>query len=56
MDDKALEKRIAFLEFANDQLSTEIEYIDSLLKLIGFERGLSTIKDVAREVLEEENE
>ncbi|MCB1181422.1 MAG: hypothetical protein KDK55_05325 [Chlamydiia bacterium] len=48
-----LEKKIAYLEFVNDQLSSEIVYIDDLLKKIGFEGGLATIKCVAEEVIEE---
>jgi hypothetical protein len=51
---EAFEKRIAYLEFANDQLSSEIHYIDRLLRLIGFPEGLATIKNAAQEVIEEE--
>ena len=50
----ALEKRIAYLEFVNDQLTTEIHYVDRLLRLIGFPDGLETIKSAAQEVIEEE--
>jgi len=51
---KALEAKIAYLEFVNDQLLSEIEYVDQLLKLIGFPEGLATIKEAAQEVIEEE--
>lgn len=54
MEHKALEKKIAYLEFVNDQLSSELEYVDRLLKLIGFSDGLNTIKSAAQEVIEEE--
>ncbi len=54
MDPIQLEKRIAYLEFANDQLTSELEYVDRLLKLIGFTDGLKTIKNAALEVIEEE--
>jgi hypothetical protein len=54
MEYKALEKKIAYLEFLNDQLSSEIFYIDRLLKIIGFPEGLETIKSAAQEVVEEE--
>lgn len=50
----ALEKKIAYLEFVNDQLVSEIHYVDRLLRLIGFPEGLETIKSAAQEVIEEE--
>lgn len=49
------EKKIAYLEFVNDQLTSEIHYVDRLLKLIGFPEGLETIKSAAQEVIEEED-
>ncbi len=49
-----LEQKIAYLEFVNDQLHSEIHYVDRLLKLIGFPDGLETIKSAAQEVIEEE--
>ena len=55
MESKILEKKIAYLEFVNDQLSSEIEYVDQLLRIIGFPDGLSTIKSAAQEVIEEES-
>lgn len=51
----ALEKKIAYLEFANDQLTSEVQYIDRLLRLIGFPEGLDTIKSAAQELFEEED-
>jgi hypothetical protein len=51
----ALEKRIAYLEFINDQLTSEIHYIDRLLHLIGFPEGLRTIKSAVQEVMDEED-
>ncbi len=51
----ALEKRIAYLEFVNDQLASEIQYVDRLLRLIGFPEGLDTIKNAAQEAIEEED-
>ncbi len=50
------EQKIAYLEFVNDQLLSEIHYVDRLLKIIGFPEGLETIKSAAQEVLEEEGE
>ncbi len=55
MENKSYEKKIAYLEFVNDQLSTEITYIDQLLRLIGFPDGIATIKTAAQEVIEEED-
>lgn len=56
MQPNILEKKIAYLEFVNDQLLSEIQYIDSLLKIIGFPEGLETIKSAAKEVSEEESQ
>lgn len=54
MQDHVLEKKIAYLEFVNDQLLAEIHYVDNLLRLIGFPEGLETIKSAAKETIEEE--
>jgi len=54
MSNLSLEKKIAYLEFINDQLTSEIYHTDQLLKLIGFPEGLATIKKAAQEVIEEE--
>lgn len=51
----SFEKKIAYLEFVNDQLMSEIHYVDRLLRLIGFPDGLQTIKSAAQEVIEEED-
>ena len=50
---KVLEK-IAYLEFVNDQLSAELQYVDKLLRSVGFTDGLSTVKQAAKELFEEE--
>ena len=52
---KKLLEKLAYLEFVNDQLSTEISYVDKLLRSIGFSEGLKTVKSAAREIFEEEN-
>ena len=51
-----LVRRVAYLEFANDQLQTELDYVDQLLRTIGFPEGLETIKTAARELLNQEND
>ena len=56
MEQHHLQQRIAYLEFVNDQLFTEIRYVDNLLKIIGFPDGLETIKSAAQESIEEEEE
>ena len=45
-------KRIAFLESVNDQLSTEVAYVDHLMRLIGFSEGLVTVKATAQEIID----
>lgn len=54
MGKKELEKKLAYLEFVNDQLVTEVTYVDSLLKSIGFPEGLHSVKLVANEILDEQ--
>ena len=49
-----LEKKVAYLEFVNDQLVSELKYIDRLLCSIGFPEGLETVKMAARELQEME--
>ena len=46
-----LMKKVAYLESINDQLSTEVSYVDHLMKLIGFSGGLETIKATAEEIV-----
>lgn len=47
-----LSRKVALLESVNDQLVTELEYVDALLKEVGFTEGLATIKQAAREFKE----
>ena len=51
MTKKQLLKKIAILEFMNDQLSTEVSYVDQLMRLIGFAGGLETVKATAQEII-----
>lgn len=53
MKKKELIKKISQLETFNDQLLTELEYLDALAKQIGFEEGLSSLKSAALEILKE---
>lgn len=45
-------KKIAYLESVNDQLSTEVVYVDHLMRLIGFSEGLRTVKATAKEIID----
>jgi len=54
MEKEPLLKRISELETLNDQLVAELNYLDRLLKEVGFENGLITLKMAAQELLEEE--
>ena len=51
-----LKRRISELESINDQLSAELRYLDDLLKEIGFEEGLITLKSAALELLDQDRE
>ncbi len=54
MGEDQLLERIARLEFQNDQLATEVHYIDSLLRTVGFAEGLTSMKKAARELTDSE--
>lgn len=56
MSKKELLQKIAYLEFINDQLVTELRYVDKLLHLVGFPNGLSTVKLAAQEIIDQESE
>jgi hypothetical protein len=47
-------KKISELESINDQLQTEIRYLDQLLRQVGFEEGLKTLKFAAQELIEQD--
>ena len=47
-------KRISELESINDQLQTEIRYLDKLLREVGFEHGLKTLKHAAKELIDQD--
>lgn len=54
MDENKLLKRISELESLNDQLISELRFLDTLLRQIGFEEGLKTLKFAAQEILEQD--
>jgi hypothetical protein len=45
-------KKIAYLESINDQLVTEVSYVDQLMRLIGFSAGLAGVKATAQEIVD----
>ena len=52
-----LKQKISELEFANDQLASELIYLDlALMRAIGFTDGLATVKATARELYEQVQE
>jgi hypothetical protein len=56
MEKEELLKKISELESFNDQLLAEIRYLDDLLKKVGFEDGLATLKFAAQEILDQDGE
>ena len=55
MKKNQLIKKIAQLETINDQLFAELNYLDELVRQIGFEEGLTSLKSAALEILEEDS-
>ncbi len=49
---KALKTKSARLESINDHLLAEISYVDRLLKTVGFDEGLWSLKNAAAELIE----
>jgi hypothetical protein len=56
MEKEYYEKKIAQLESLNDQLQAEFTTLDRILKELGFEKGIITLKDAATEMLNNKNE
>lgn len=52
MSERNLRGRIAHLEMVNDQISAEISDVDRLLRDVGFPHGLESVKVVAEEIIE----
>lgn len=52
MTNEELLQKKARLESLNDQLTTELDYVDQLMRLVGFTDGLKTVKATAREIHE----
>ncbi len=56
MDEQEMRKKIAYLEFVNDQLISEMEEIDEMMRCIGFADGLDTVKETAWNLYERYSE
>ena len=56
MNKADLEKKVAQLEFANDQLIAELRYLDQLMRQVGFTDGLQSLKATAMELYETESD
>ena len=56
MDQKNLEKKVAKLESLCDQLQSEMNYLDQLLREVGFEEGLKTLKSAALELIDKKKQ
>lgn len=54
--EEELKRRISELESINDQLTAEIRYLDKILRELGFEEGLTTLKWAALEMLEQDKD
>lgn len=52
MNEQELLKKIAYLEFVNDQLNAELHELDGLMRKVGFQNGLETVKATAIELYE----
>ncbi len=55
MTKNQLQKKIAYLESVNDQLSAEVSYVDHLMRALGFSNGLATVKATAQEIISKEH-
>lgn len=55
MNKMQLQKKVAYLEFVHDQLESEFTYLNQLLKSVGFPRGLASVREVAIDLLEDDD-
>lgn len=47
-------RKISELESINDQLASELRFLDDLLRQVGFEDGLQTLKSAAEDLIEQD--
>ena len=51
-----MQEKIAKLESINDQLASEIRYLNEIATKLGFPEGLKTLKEAALELIELEEQ
>lgn len=54
MEKEQLLKQVSELESLNDQLISELRFLDELLRKVGFEEGLKTLKSAAEDLIEQD--
>lgn len=55
LEKESLFKRISELESLNDQLASELRFLDDLLRKVGFDQGLVTLKSAAQELIQHDS-
>ncbi len=55
MEQNKLLRKISELESLNDQLVAELKFLDALLRKVGFEEGLITLKIAAQELIDKDS-
>jgi hypothetical protein len=56
MTKERLEKKVAKLESICDQFQAEFNHLNRLLKHVGFEKGIASLKEAANDLLLEREE
>ncbi len=56
MEDLEIRQKIAVLESVNDQLYSELQMIDGMMRSVGFVNGLNTVKATAQSINEDNYE
>ncbi|NGX58054.1 MAG: hypothetical protein K940chlam3_00955 [Chlamydiae bacterium] len=51
MNEQEILRKLASLESREDHLVTEIEYLNELLKRVGFQHGITTLKAAAEAIV-----
>ena len=54
LEKEKLLKKISELESLNDQLISELRFLNDLLRKVGFEEGLKTLKSAAEDLIEQD--
>lgn len=54
MEKEQFLRKISELESINDQLASELRFLDDLLRQVGFEDGLQTLKSAAEDLIEQD--